>query len=905
MSKQSYQIRAEFLEFFKNNGCTVVSSDSLIPTGDKTLLFTSAGMVQFKQHFLEQSKDSFTSAASCQKCFRTSDIEQVGLTTRHLTFFEMLGNFSFGDYFKKEAIAWAWEFLTKNMLLSKDKLYITVYKGDDETVEIWKKIVPENRIIKMGDETNFWNMGDTGPCGPCSEILIDLGHEMSCGKPTCGPDCNCDRYLEIWNLVFTQFDKQLDGSLKNLPRKNIDTGMGLERLVAAVNGKKNVFDTDLFISVMKNAAELLKIKNEGKNISILRMLADHSRAITFLISDSILPSNEGRGYVLRKILRRALRQGKLCGYNKPFINELASTVFKIMEPAYPELSSKLSNIQSIIKLEEEKFLETLAAGSEMLSGIVSSYKSKGVNVIAGKDVFKLYDTYGFPYDLTKEIVFESGLKVDEVGFESEQKIAQEKSRAAWGGSGEKDITFYSVLRKKTNDTVFTGYDDYRSEGKVLALIKDGKEIDGLKAGDDGEVVLSQTSFYAQSGGQSSDKGKIENNNFEADVEGVFKPIGNLFAHKVKVVKGLLKAGENISTIIDIKHRKQIARHHTATHILHKALCEVFGDHVAQAGSLVTSDYLRFDFTHFSAIKKEELIKIEKRVNSVVRKNSEVCIETMDIARARNLGAMALFGEKYGDVVRTVSVKSEDNNATYSMELCGGTHVNRTGDIGMFKIISESSIAAGIRRIKAVVGVAAENYILNEEDENRKLKSELDKKDASIRKVEELIDEIIGFSSAQKHIPKVKLELDKKDASIIKAPERIDEIINKCNALKNSFISKEIDSYIKQIKEVNGINFLPILVDNVDVKTLRDMSDRLKEKLKSVVLVIASKNEDKAFFVVSATEDYVQKGSNSSKIAKAFAVAINGYGGGKPDFAQGGSKDLSKLSDVIKNAEQYI
>ncbi|GHT40659.1 hypothetical protein AGMMS49921_02400 [Endomicrobiia bacterium] len=424
-------------------------------------------------------------------------------------------------------------------------------------------------------------------------------------------------------------------------------------------------------------------------------------------------------------------------------------------------------------------------------------------------------------------------------------------------------------------------------------------------GDEGEVILSQTSFYAQSGGQSSDKGKIENNNFEADVEGVFKPIGNLFAHKVKVIKGLLKAGENISTIIDTKHRKQIAIHHTATHILHKALREVFGDHMAQAGSLVTSDYLRFDFTHFSAIKKEELIKIEKRVNSVVRVNSEVCIETMDMARARNLGAMALFGEKYGDVVRTVSIKSEDNNATYSMELCGGTHVSRTGDIGMFKIISESSIAAGIRRIKAVVGAVAENYILDEEDENRKLKLELDKKDASIRKVEELIDEINGSLSVQKHIPKVKLELDKKDASIIKASERIDEIIKKCNALKNSFISKKIDFYIKQMKEVNGINFLPILVDNVDVKMLRDMSDRLKEKLKSVVLVIASKNEDKAFFVVSATEDYVQKGFNSSKIAKAFAVAINGCGGGKPDFAQGGSKDLSRLSDVIKNAEQYI
>jgi alanyl-tRNA synthetase len=874
MNKQSYQIRAEFLNFFKNNGCAVVPSDSLIPTGDKTLLFTSAGMVQFKQHFLGQSKDSFTRAASCQKCFRTSDIEQVGLTIRHLTFFEMLGNFSFGDYFKKEAIAWAWEFLTKNMSLSKDKLYITVYKDDDETAEIWKKIVPENRIIRMGEETNFWNMGDTGPCGPCSEILIDLGHEMSCGKPTCGPDCDCDRYLEIWNLVFTQFDKQLNGSLKNLPRKNIDTGMGLERLVAATNSKKNVFDTDLFMSVIENASEILKIKNEGKNISKLRMLADHSRAITFLISDGVLPSNEGRGYVLRRILRRALRQGKLYGFNKPFINELASRVFKIMEPAYPELSSKLSNIQSIIKLEEEKFLETLAAGSEILSNVINSYKAKDVNIIDGKAVFKLYDTYGFPYDLTKEIASESGLTIDETGFNSEQKTAQEKSRAAWGGSGKKDIAFYSILHKKTNDTVFTGYDNCVSKGKVLTLVKNGKEVDELKIGDKGEIILSRTSFYAQSGGQSADKGRIENETFQSDVEGVFKPIGNLFVHKVKVVKGSLKAGEDVSTIIDIERRKQIARHHTATHVLQKALREVFGEHVTQAGSLVTSDYLRFDFTHFSAIKKEDLIKIEKKVNSVVRANSEVCIETMDITDARNAGATALFGEKYGKVVRTVSVKNEDSNDNYSMELCGGTHVNRTGDIGIFKIVCESSVAAGVRRIEAVAGAAAENYILDEED--------------SIVKTTEILntskEELVH--KAQKYTADYK------------------KLENECNALKNSLISNEIDSYTKQVKEVNGVNFLSILVDDADVKALRYMSDQLKEKLKSVVLVIASNNEDKASFVVSVTEDYVKKGVNSSKIAKAFAAAINGYGGGKPDFAQGGSKDLSKLSDAIKNAEQY-
>jgi alanyl-tRNA synthetase len=704
---------------------------------------------------------------------------------------------------------------------------------------------------------------------------MDLGAEMSCGKPTCGPNCDCDRYLEIWNLVFTQFDRQPNGSLKDLPRKNIDTGMGLERLVAATNGKKNVFDTDLFIPIMENVGGLLKIKNEGKNISILRMLADHLRAITFLILDGILPSNEGRGYVLRRILRRALRQGRLCGYSKPFINELALTVFKIMEPAYPEFSSKLSNIQSIIKLEEEKFLETLASGSEILSSIISSYKSKGVNIISGKDVFKLYDTYGFPYDLTKEIAFENGLGVSWEEFKSEQKAAQEKSRKGWSGSGEKDITFYSILLKKTNDTVFTGYDNYADKGKVLALIKDGKEIDELKTGDTGEIILSQTSFYAQSGGQSSDKGKIENSNFESAVEDVFKPIGNLFAHKVKALKGLLKIGDEVSTIIDIERRKQIARHHTATHILHKALRQTLGEHVAQAGSLVASDYLRFDFTHFSAINREDLIKIEKKVNSVIRANSAVGVKTMNIVDARNAGAMALFGQKYGNEVRTVSIKIENSNDNYSMELCGGTHVNQTGDIGMFKIVSESSVGAGVRRIEAVAGNAAENYVLAEEF--------LIAKTAEIlgASKEGLVSKARKYTSDHK-----KLE-------------------NEYNALKSALMSKEIDYYAKQVKKVNGINFLSILVDNVDTKALRYMSDRLKEKLKSVVLIIASNNEDRAFFVVSATKDYVKNGIDSSKIAKAFGKAIDGYGGGNPDFAQGGSKDF-KLNDIIiKNAERYM
>lgn len=873
--KQSSKIRSEFLNFFKDKGSTVVPSDSLIPTGDRSLLFTSAGMVQFKQHFLGQSKDTFTRAASCQKCFRTSDIEQVGVTTRHLTFFEMLGNFSFGDYFKEEAIAWAWDFLTNKMDLPKDRMYITVYKDDDEAEEIWKKIVPANRIIRMGEETNFWHMGDVGPCGPCSEILVDLGPEMSCGKPTCGPACDCDRHLEVWNLVFTQFDRQEDGTLKNLPRKNIDTGMGIERLVAVANGKKNVFDTDLFIPTMEHAAEILKIKNEGKNIPKLRMIADHARAVTFLISDGILPSNEGRGYVLRRILRRALRQGKLYGYDKPFINELSSTVFKIMEKAYPELSSKLNNIRSIIKLEEEKFLETLESGSNMLTNIIDSYKSKNISVISGKDTFRLYDTYGFPQDLTKEIAAENGMTIDEDGFKAEQKAAQEKSRAAWGGSGEEDITFYSIIQKKVGDTIFSGYEKNEDIGRVLVLIKDGKEVEALNEGDEGEIILSQTPFYAQSGGQSSDTGEMSSSSFKASVKDVFKPIGSLFVHKIKVTEGIVKVKDEVSAHINIENRKQIARHHTATHILHKALRETLGDHITQAGSLVAVDYLRFDFTHFSAVKKDELLLIENKINSVIRENMPVCVENMDINKARESGAMALFGEKYGDIVRTVSIQNEDAGQKYSMELCGGTHVKRTGDIGIFKIASESSVAAGIRRIEAYAGSAAEKYILEEE-----------------KTINELA--LIFHSSKEEIVEKAR-----KNVSDLKKLEQ------EINTLKSKMISSDIDSYIKEVQDINGIKFLPLMIKGADIKALRDMSDKLKEKLSSIVLILASISEEKVTFIVSVTKDYVEKGLNAGKIAKSFAADINGSGGGKPDSAQGGSKDLSNIEETLKNSKKYI
>ena len=868
MNKQSAYIRKTFLDFFGEKGCKVVPSDSLVPSGDKTLLFTSAGMVQFKKHFLGQSKDTFTRATSSQKCFRTSDIDQVGVTNRHLTFFEMLGNFSFGDYFKEEAIAWAWDFLTNYMQLPKEKLYATIYKDDEEAGKLWKKFVPESKIIKMGDETNFWTMGPTGPCGPCSEILIDLGEEMGCHKPTCGPWCDCNRYLEIWNLVFTQFDRQEDGSLKPLGRKNIDTGMGLERIVAAANGKNNVFDTDLFLPMMNAASDLLKVSFEN-NIPKLRMIADHARAITFLLSDGIHPSNEGRGYVLRRILRRAVRQGKVFGMNEPFLYKLVDVVHDVMKPAYPELTARLDNIKSMAKVEEEKFLETLNTGTDLLNNLISQYKSKNVSVLKGEDVFKLYDTYGFPHELTKEIALENGLTIDEKGFEQEKKLAQEKSRGAWSGSGEQDITFYSVLHKECGDTTFEGYTQNSSSVKVKALVKDGKKVDSLSKGDKGEIILTNTPFYAESGGQVADTGIMFNESVNIEVCDVTKPIGKLFVHKVIIEKGQVKAGDVLTASIDTDKRNQTARHHTATHLLQKVLRKTLGNHVAQAGSLVCPDNLRFDFNHFKAVTKEELKKIEQDVNKAIRQNYPVSITEMPIEQARKEGAMALFGEKYGDVVRTVKVIETDDKY-YSMELCGGTHVQSTGTIGMFKIISESSVGSGIRRIEAVCGSACEKYVDS---------------------LENKIDEIAALLKTSKVMAVPAIEKMLQDTKNLET---------EISSLKSKLITGEIDEYIKSAKDINGVTVIAFAVEGVDVKTLREMVDKVKEKQQSAIIVIASKLQDKVSFVISVSQDIVKQGYAAGKIAKQFASKIEGSGGGKPDFAQGGGKKTDNLKSVIEN-----
>lgn len=865
------EIRKKFLDFFEDKQHKIVQSDSLIPSSDPSLLFTSAGMVQFKKNFLGQSRDSFKRAASCQKCFRTSDIEQVGYTTRHLTFFEMLGNFSFGDYFKGDAINWAWEFFTEVLKLPKEKLYPTIYKDDDEAFEIWKKIVPEDRITKMGEDSNFWNMGPTGPCGPCSEILIDLGEHMGCGKPTCGPSCDCDRYSEIWNLVFTQFDRQSDNSLKPLPKKNIDTGMGLERLAAVANKKNSVFETDVFDHLIKKISSLLDVDQE-ENFKQLSMIADHCRAVTFLISDGILPSNEGRGYVLRRILRRALRQGKIYGAKKPFIYKMIPEVANLMKDAYPELLERKENIASITKMEEQNFLETLESGMKIINEIIAKHKKTKKDTISGEEAFKLYDTYGFPMELTKEIASENSLKVDEEGFEKSRKAAQDKARSSWSGSGQKDIAYYAELFKETGKTEFVGYEKLQAESKILAIIKNKKKVSSLKKNDEGEIILGKTPFYAESGGQVADTGILENDNASADVLNVYKPVEGLIVHKIKVTKGEINRDNKLTAQVDIDKRLKTMAHHTATHILHKALRQILGTHVTQAGSLVTPDYFRFDFTHFSALKPEELSAVEEYVNNSIRQDMKVKISNMKLEQAKKTGAMALFGEKYADIVRVVSIVDQDNQP-FSSELCGGTHTTFTGRIGLFKILSESSISSGTRRIEAVVGEAAEKHI----------------------------------NTMERTLNDVCYKLKSSNSEIL---QRIDRILNEHKELEKQISKLKTraatgEQSSNKISEIDGIKVLTSKVENFDVKSLRELSDNFKNKLGSGIVIVASSSDEKVSFIVSITKDIIEKGKNAGTIAKSFASLIGGSGGGKPDFAQGGGKDPQKIDSALNKITSQI
>ncbi len=878
MAKTGNEIRESFLKYFAGKGHTLVTSSSLIPKDDPTLLFTNAGMVQFKNSFLGLENRGYTRAASCQKCARAggkhNDLENVGVTARHHTFFEMLGNFSFGDYFKEEAIAWAWEYLIDVAKLPKEKLWITIFQDDNEAFEIWNKKmkVPHDRIVRMGEKSNFWMMGETGPCGPCSEILYDQGKDTGCGRPECDVHCDCDRHLEIWNLVFTQFDRDESGKLTPLPKPNIDTGMGLERLTAVIQNKKSNYDTDLFAPIIRFVEKTAGIaygKNADNDISV-RVIADHSRAITFLIGDGITPSNEGRGYVLRRILRRAARHGKLLGINKPFLNQSAQVVIDMMKGVYPDLAEKASFITKMILNEEQRFMETLDAGLRILNEETAALKKAKKSILPGALVFKLYDTYGFPVDLTADIVRHDGFTLDNDGFEAEMKQQRERARGAWKGSGEEAIA-ECYLKASSSGIIseFCGYEGTnKSDAKVLAIFVDGNPADSVREGQKAEIVLDTTPFYGESGGQTGDTGYLEGAGFNFKIEDTKRPIDKFIVHTGNVLKGEIKAGAKAQLIVDEERRKAIAANHSGTHILQAALKAVLGDHIKQSGSLVNALRLRFDFTHFSKISDEELKRVETIANDMIRKNVPVKTEVCALEDALKTGATAVFDEKYGATVRIVKM------GEMSMELCGGTHVKQTGDIGLLKVVHESAIAAGVRRIEAVTGKEALTHV---------------------QKTEEELKKAAGLLKAS------PLEVFDRTEKILKQTRELEKEIE---ALKGKLAARDSGDLMNQARVIGGVKVLAAQVSIADVKTLRDFGDKLRDKLESGIILLGSKAGEKALLLCMVTKDLAGK-YHAGNIIKELAPLVGGSGGGRPDMAQAGGTQPENLSEAIAYLEKLI
>lgn len=881
----SNEIRKVFLRFFEKRDHTVVPSDSLIPSSDPTLLFTSAGMVQFKTDFLGTGKKRYRRAASSQKCLRTSDIDRVGTTARHLTFFEMLGNFSFGDYFKEEAIQWGWEFLTKELKLPKDKLVATVFKEDEVAYGLWKRYLTEDNIVRMGEDTNFWNMGPTGPCGPCSEIIFDRGKKFShapdntCNLVDCPPEC--DRWLEIWNLVFTQFDRQENETLKPLPKKNIDTGMGLERLSMILQAKSSNFETDLLYPLIQFCEERFgqPYAQAGRHQVSYRIIADHARSISFMIPDGILPSNEGRGYILRRLLRRAVRQGTLLGKKEPFLYEMLGIVAQIFKGTYPELKERREEIAMVIKQEEERFLATLDEGSTKLDALISESKKEG-HQVSGVEVFKLYDTYGFPEELTEEILKERGLSYDHSEFARAREESKKLSKETWQGSGARDVSAYTALQKEVGHTLFRGYETLSCKSKVKALLKDGFRCKELRPNETGGVILQETPFYAESGGQVGDTGVLEGPDLRAEVLDTQRPVEGLIVHRVRVVKCTLKENQEVEAKVDENRRAAVRRHHTATHLLHAVLRRNLGSHVIQFGSLVAPDRLRFDYAHTGAPSFEELSRIEQEVNRTILKNLPVHIGNFSIDQAKKMGATALFGEKYGQEVRCVLVSDQDfphTDQAESLELCGGTHCHATGDIGAFKITAESSIGSGLRRIEAVAGEAAIQYFHGIEET---VKSLCEKLRSAPRELAAKIDKLL---SVQK-----ELERQLKEAKI---------------KLAQGGSSKDSGN---NIQNVQGVPCLVKVADGLDIPSLRSLADNLKNQLPfGLILAVGSQEEDKISFVVKLSPDLVKKGFNAAAFARDFAKRINGSAGGRADFAQGGGKGHGLLENALKDLGSII
>ncbi|MFD2612626.1 alanine--tRNA ligase [Paenibacillus gansuensis] len=867
------EIRQKWLDFFKSKGHHIEPSASLVPHNDPSLLWINAGMAPLKPYFDGRVKPENPRIANSQKCIRTNDIENVGKTRRHHTFFEMLGNFSIGDYFKEETITWAWEFLTSPEWIGfeKDRLSVTVYKEDEEAYELWnKKIgIPAERIYKLGDD-NFWDIGE-GPCGPCTEIFYDRGDKYGdLNDPECWPGGENERFLEVWNLVFSQFNHNKDGSYTPLPNKNIDTGAGLERFASILQDVDSNFDTDLFQPIIQETARITGIAyRSGEETDVaFKVIADHIRTVAFSIGDGVLPSNEGRGYVIRRLLRRAVRYGKLLGMDRPFMFNLTKTVGDIMGVYYPEVVEKREFIEKVIRTEEERFHETLSDGLAIISEMIGAAKSEGRSELSGSDAFKLYDTYGFPFDLTEDFASEQGMAVDRAGFDAAMQEQRERARSARKDEGSMNIQGGPLAELEVKSE-FTGYNELVTDGIIKAVVFEDALAEEVGTGEVCRIVLDRTPFYAESGGQVSDKGEITGDGFRAVVEEVSKAPHGQHVHTVRVESGILRKGAKVRAVVYRSLRDDIVKNHTATHLLHKALKEVLGAHVNQAGSLVEAERLRFDFSHFGSISAEELADIERRVNEQIWKGTDVTISSKSLNEAKEMGAMALFGEKYGETVRVVQV------GDYSLELCGGCHVGNTAQIGLFKLVSESGIGSGVRRIEAVTGKQAYLYL-----------------DAQL----DLLKQTAALLKS--NIP----DVPKRTEGVL---NQVKELARENDSLKAKLGRIEAGSLTDQVKEIGGVKLLAAQVNAGDMDSLRGIVDEMKAKLGSAVIVLGAATEEKVNLVAAVTPDLVSKGYHAGKIIKEVAARCGGSGGGRPDMAQAGGKDASKLNDALKHAEELL
>ena len=865
------ELREMFLSFYQSKEHYRRQSFSLVPHNDKSLLLINSGMAPLKPYFTGMQTPPSKRMTTCQKCIRTGDIENVGHTSRHGTFFEMLGSFSFGDYFKHESLNWGWEFITEVLKMPVDRLWATVYEEDEQAYNIWKDEIgmPEERIVRLGKDDNFWQHG-LGPCGPCSEIYFDRGEKYGCDNPDCKPGCDCDRYVEFWNHVFTQFDAAEDGTYSDLAHPNIDTGMGLERLACVMQGVESIFDIDTVRYILDGVVEASGVEYKDGELETdvsIRIITDHLRSMTFMIADSITPGNGGREYVLRRIIRRAARHGRMLGIEGTFLSELVDRVIETSGDAYPELKERRDMIKKVVAVEEATFAATIDQGMKFINEYIAEMKDSGSDVLDGDKAFKLHDTYGFPIDLTREIMEEAGYSVDQNGFED---AMEEQKKRSQGASDMKEAGWDNASAEAVieTETEFTGYETLAGEGKVLALIKDGQAVDSISEGDEAAVILDRTPFYATSGGQNADKGIMTGDGVSLIVNDVTKSAG-VFSHVVTVETGSVKTGDTLSCSVETIRRNRTACNHTATHMLHAALRKVLGDHVKQAGSSVTAESLRFDFNHFQAVTAEEINEIERIVNEKIAEFIDVNTKVMPIAEAQEEGAMALFDEKYGDFVRIVSV------GDYSVEFCGGTHISNSGQIGAFKIISESGVASGVRRIEAVTG---QGILARYNDD------------------EALINSTAGVLKSNRD------NLTDKSASLM---DEVKKLKKEIEELKKAEMSKGLDSLVDTAEVINGIKLVTKQFEDYSINDLRSLSDDIKASNKGVAMVFATVNGPKVTFLVSLTDDLVESGLHAGKMIKEVAAAAGGGGGGKADMAQAGAKDASKIPDAFAKAAELI